>query len=409
MIAYHFPPLAGSSGIQRSLRFVQHLPRFGWEPLVLSANARAYERTSQDLDGEIPAGTVVRRAFALDAARHLALAGRHLASTARPDRWTSWRFDGVRQGMRLIDEFQPRAIWSTFPIATAHVIAAELHRRTALPWIADFRDPMAQEGYPPDPKTWQQFEAIEANAIRNARFSMFTTPSAVRDYRDRYAQQAERILLLENGYDEDTFAAVEQAGDTSAPLHPGAVTLLHSGIVYSAERDPTQLFEALGRLRQSGDIVPGTFKLRFRASANDQLLHRLAAEHAVEPLVDICPPIDYREALREMLRADALLVMQGANCNDQIPAKIYEYQRAGRPILCLTDPAGDTAAVMRGAGGNAIARLDRADEIVAMLPDFVRAVRAHAVATPDAEAVRSASRRSRTEVLAHRLDDALRG
>lgn len=25
MIAYHFPPLAGSSGIQRTLRFVQHL------------------------------------------------------------------------------------------------------------------------------------------------------------------------------------------------------------------------------------------------------------------------------------------------------------------------------------------------------------------------------------------------
>jgi hypothetical protein len=24
MIAYHFPPLAGSSGIQRTLRFVQH-------------------------------------------------------------------------------------------------------------------------------------------------------------------------------------------------------------------------------------------------------------------------------------------------------------------------------------------------------------------------------------------------
>jgi hypothetical protein len=37
MIAYHFPPLAGSSGIQRTLRFVQHLPKFGWEPIVLSA------------------------------------------------------------------------------------------------------------------------------------------------------------------------------------------------------------------------------------------------------------------------------------------------------------------------------------------------------------------------------------
>ena len=54
MIAYHFPPLAGSSGIQRTLRFVQHLPKFGWEPIVLSADPRAYERTSDDLMQEIP-------------------------------------------------------------------------------------------------------------------------------------------------------------------------------------------------------------------------------------------------------------------------------------------------------------------------------------------------------------------
>jgi len=38
------------------------------------------------------------------------------------------------------------------------------------------------------------------------------------------------------------------------------------------------------------------------------------------------------------MAADALLVMQASNCNAQIPAKIYEYLRAGKPILALTDP-----------------------------------------------------------------------
>lgn len=73
MIAYHFPPLAGSSGIQRTLRFVQHLPDFGWEPLVLTADPRAYESTSDDLLAEIPQGTLVRRSLALDTARHLSI------------------------------------------------------------------------------------------------------------------------------------------------------------------------------------------------------------------------------------------------------------------------------------------------------------------------------------------------
>ena len=148
MIAYHFPPLAGSSGIQRTLRFVQHLPKFGWEPMVLSAHPRAYERTSDDLMADIPEGAIVRRAFALDTARHLSIAGRYIGAMARPDRWVSWKIGAVHEGMRLIRQFRPQAIWSTYPIATAHLIGAELQKRSGLPWIADFRDPMVQDGYP---------------------------------------------------------------------------------------------------------------------------------------------------------------------------------------------------------------------------------------------------------------------
>src|SRR5690606_11187190 len=47
------------------------------------------------------------------------------------------------------------------------------------------------------------------------------------------------------------------------------------------------------------------------------------------------------------LGADLLLVFQGTNFNTQIPAKIYEYLRAGRCIMALLDPSGDTAAQLR--------------------------------------------------------------
>ncbi|MHB1249285.1 MAG: glycosyltransferase, partial [Polaromonas sp.] len=204
MIAYHFPPLAGSSGIQRTLRFVQHLPALGWQPLVLSAHPRAYEKTSDDLLADVPADTVVRRAFALDTARHLQLGGRYLGWMARPDRWISWKFDAIRQGLKLIDAFKPDVIWSTYPIATAHVIASKLQRKTGLPWIADFRDPMAQEDYPVDLRTRQMYRDIEADAAAQARYCVFTTPGAARLYQQRYPAAASRMVVLENGYDEES-------------------------------------------------------------------------------------------------------------------------------------------------------------------------------------------------------------
>ena len=90
MIAFQFPPFAMSSGVQRTLRFVQHLPAHGWSPIVLSAHPRAYSAVSADLLKEVPPDTVVERAFALDAARHLSIAGRYPGFLARPDRWRSW-------------------------------------------------------------------------------------------------------------------------------------------------------------------------------------------------------------------------------------------------------------------------------------------------------------------------------
>lgn len=407
MIAYHFPPLAGSSGIQRTLRFVQHLPAFGWEPLVLTVMPQAYERTSADLMGDVPAGTIVKRAFALDTARHLAVNGRYAGWMARPDRWRSWQFAGIWQGMRLIERYRPDAIWSTYPIPTAHVIGSALHRRSRLPWIADFRDPMAQAGYPADPLTWKSFKAIEMNAVSNASFSTFTTPSAAEDYRKRYPEARERIVVLENGYDEESFAAVSPA--PTLALNPGAITLLHSGIVYPEERDPTQLFAALQRLVKSGQLRAGELKIRFRAPVHDNLLQTLAQQCGVAEFIEILPPVPYREALLEMLRADALLVMQAANCNAQIPAKIYEYLRAGRPIIGLTDPAGDTAGVLRDAGIDALAQIDSADEITALLPGFIRAVKEGRARLADRDFVAKASRSGRTAALARLLSKSIEG
>lgn len=407
MIAYHFPPLAGSSGIQRTLRFVQQLPGFGWQAAVLTVNTRAYSRTANDLLAELPPQTIVRRAFALDTARHLALGRFYVRAMARPDRWVSWRFDGIRQGMRLLREFQPQVIWSTYPIATAHIIGAELQRRSGLPWIADFRDPMAQPGYPPDTGTWRSFKAIEECVMQQAQLSLFTTPSAAASYAALYPRARSRIGVLENGYDEASF---ESASSTlppdRPPLQPGAVTLLHSGIVYPAERDPTQLFVAMRLLLDRREIVPGNFQVRFRAPAHGALLRRLGAQHGVGDLIEICPPIPYREALGEMLCADALMVLQAANCNAQVPAKIYEYLRAKRPILCLSDPAGDTARVVREAGIDAVVRLNDASEIAQLLSRFIADHRDGKLESYTATqgAVEAASRLERTRQLAAEFD-----
>ena len=408
MIAFQFPPFAMSSGVQRTLRFVQHLPISGWQPIVLSAHPRAYPASSADLLKEIPPGTVVERAFALDAARHLAIAGRYPGFLGRPDRWRSWALGAIPAGLRLIRQYRPDVLWSTYPIATAHHIALRLHRLTGIPLVADFRDPMAQEGYPEDPRTWQAFNRIEQGLASDAAKLVFVTPSARAMYRARYPAVADdRFEMIENGFDEESFAAAE-AGLDYTPLNAGCFTLLHSGIVYPSERDPSALFAALGRLRREGRIGAGALRIRFRAPVHDELLRRLASESGTEDWVEVLPAVPYRQALEEMLRADGLLVMQASNCNEQIPAKLYEYFRARRPILGLADPAGDTGVTMRNSGVAHIARLEDTFAVEAALTSYLATVRAGTPPAPVLPRLSAMSRLARASELAAVLDDIRR-
>ena len=405
MVAYHFPPLAGSSGIQRTLRLVQQLPEFGWEPLVLSARPFAYERTSDDLMSEIPPGTVVRRALALDTARHLSVAGRYLSRLALPDRWTSWRFDGVRAGMELIRRYRPQALWSTFPIATAHLIGSELQRRSGLPWIADFRDPIVQPEHPADPEMRRQHRKIEAQALRSARLALFATAGAAADCSARNPQTEARIDVLENGYDEAAFAAAERLAGTVSRDPQAPHVLLHSGIVYPDERDPSQLFAALRRLHAEGSIRPGRLLVRMRAAVHEDAIRSLAQQHGVADYLDLAPALNYVEALAEMLNAGALLLLQASNCNQQVPAKLYEYFRARRPILALTDAQGDTARVLRKAGVERTASLASATEIAALIRAHLATQGQGLLADP--QQIERHSRRSRSRQLAAWLDSMI--
>ena len=405
MIAYHFPPLAGSSGIQRTLRFARHLPRLGWQPLVLTAHPRAYERTSDDLLQAVEPGTVVERAFALDSARHLALMGYYPAFTARPDRWISWWLGAVPKGLAMIRRYRPDAIWSTYPVATAHRIGHTLRRLSRLPWIADFRDPMAQEGYPADPKTWKSFRAIEESVFRHASCSVFVTPGAARMYRDRYPQlPPNRIEIIENGYDEESFGGLDQAAARDGPLVPGRITLLHSGVVYPSERDPRHFFQALRRMLDQGRLRPDELRVRLRAAGHERLLRRLIDAEGLGQIVELAAPIAYRDALREMMRAEGLLVLQAGNCNDQVPAKVYEYLRCARPVLGLTDPAGDTAGLLNRAGLHHVARLDAPGEIAQELRRFLDELKSGTAPLPDPGVVQEASRWQRAKALAALLE-----
>jgi len=413
LIAFHFPPCGLSSGLQRTLSFSRDLLEYGWSPLVLSAHPRVYRATKTDQLSQIPISVPVRRAFALDSTNHLGFRGRYLGWTALPDAWVTWLLGAVPAGLSMIRRYKPKVIWSTYPLSTAHLIGLILHRITGIPWIADFRDPMTeidpitQQRFPQDPSLWRTRRWIERNSLEQCARAVFVTPGALQIHRGRYPHLASRMTVIGNGYDEANFMAAEHNVNPSLAKR-GKLLFVHSGVLYPGpDRDPSAFFEALTILRQGGKISAGSIEIRLRATGYDDHYHRLIREFRLEDVVFLEPAIPYQDALAEMLAADGLLIFQGSTSNPAVPAKLYEYLRARRPIFALVDQAGDTAAVLRQSGAGTLVPLDVSAQIAEGFLAFLSQIESGTSVLPTQEAIEKHSRKLKARELADLMDEVI--
>lgn len=407
MIAFHVPPAAMGSGHLRTLGFARYLPEFGWDPIVLSARALAYPRTAPITPDAIPEGCVIHRALAFDARRHFGINGKYPGFLAQPDRWSSWWPAAVAQGLRLIRRHQVRAIWSTYPIMTAHCVARTLSGVAKLPWIADFRDPVTSSVEAENPFSVASQRRWEGRVLRSASRAVFTTPGALLDYAEHYPEvgRGGRLSVIGNGYDEAAFVDLP----TAPPRRDGRpLMLLHSGLLYPEGRDPVPFFSALARLKAAGLAGPARFKVMLRASGWEARYQQEIDRLGITDIVTLAPPVGNREALIEQATADGLLLFQGGKFDRQIPAKVYEYLRIGRPIFALVGPEGDTASVLRETGGAMVVPPEHTDAIEARLVAFIDALREGRAPTAGLDVVAEYSRKEGARSLA-RLLEAVHG
>ena len=404
MVAYHFPPQAGSSGLLRSLKFCRYLPEFGWSPTVLTIHPRAYDRVNNSQLAEISPEIEVIRAFGWDTHRHLSIRGAYPHALALPDRWASWLLGAVPTGLYAMRKHGIDAIFTTFPIATAVLIGYVLHRLSGKPWIVDLRDSMTEDEYPQDPHTRSIYRWIERKAVRHAAKILFTAPGAIRMYHQRYPElEADRCLLVPNGYDEPDF-------DGIASRPPGRqLRLVHSGLIYPWERDPRPFFRALARLKAEEQISSESLSVELRACGAETEFQKDVAALGIEDIVHFLPALPYRAALQDAADSDALLLLQAECCDHQIPAKAYEYLRLRKPILALATAGGDTAGLLNETGGATIVDLADENAIHDAMPNFLQQVRAAIHPLPTVAKTKLLSRRSQAERLAACLREAVAG
>lgn len=337
IVTYHFPPSA-ASGSFRMLGFARHLPRHGWRAVVVAPPSLPWEPVDPDLPGQLSPETVVD---------HVAYPTSRVVRRVAPI--SAWLPRAARACASAIRGRRPEAVLTSGPPQQVHWLGLWLKRRYGLPWLADFRDPWYPEGRfdrGRDLASWR-VGLQEAAVMRAADVVIANAPGACQVLRDAYPQHRAKFVTLPNGYDRETFEALNAGAPTRAPGSP--VRIVHAGAIYVG-RDPRPFLDAVKTLSESDAQPPIRVEFFGPPPESDLDLRREAEARGLSDVVTVAGQVPYARALREMAGADVLLLMDSPGRTVGVPAKLYEYIGAGRPVLALGERDGDLARVLAQSG-----------------------------------------------------------
>jgi glycosyltransferase involved in cell wall biosynthesis len=403
VVSYYFPPFNGPV-TQHAQWLLKYLPEHGLEPHVLSSSVFFGENAGappiRSGVHSIPDGARARRVA-------VALGKLEMYLQVKARLWDlgfGWAAAyGLRAGVELLRGGDFVGIVSVSPSISSHWLAWRLKRSfPALTWIADFTDPFVDNPFRNTPPALRDAERRLERALFVAADHLAANTEQVRlVWADRYPELQSRMFVMPNGFDPEE--RIEPL-----PIPPRDVpTLAHVGAVYGG-RLPNALFDALYELVEAGRLAPGSVCVEFLGSTSFdhvQRPERLRAlrDRGIVRVRDVQVP--RREALDYAARADSLLVLDITEPHDarlQLPSKLFDCIRIGRPILAFTGADSPTESVLSSSGipHRIIHNRRPIDEVKDGLVEFLRAPRADARPSPwilqtfDARAiVRSAAER----------------
>lgn len=359
MISPHFPP-SRLVGAKRGLTFARHLPRHGWDPVVV---ALPFEQNRDPaLDGLVPdvpvwrgfrSGPVAwlqdrassRTAVDPAADRRAAKAEQHapphaLARLRRElgglpvDRYLKfqpWVFAGA---LRLLRRHRCRLIHVSAGPFSGLMLAWALAEASGLPLVCDLRDPWAHD--PIYSEAWTPLgrrvaRTIEAGAFRRAGRVVMNSASALAHYRAVYegVLPAEHFECIRNHFDPALYGPLP-----SPPGADGPFEVVFFGHL-TPVRDGQLFFEAWRRFIDAEGLAPGEAVLTTlgtRTPADEAAIERLRLGAFVQ--THGWMPFTASRAL--LGRADLLLDITHPRHRLRIAGKLYDYMAAGRPILSIT-------------------------------------------------------------------------
>jgi glycosyltransferase involved in cell wall biosynthesis len=367
VITYYWPP-AGGAGVQRWLKFSKYLPRYGWEPVILTVDPQfaAYPALDASLVKDISENIEVHRTKATDWFRlytsdKLKVPSGGFAVNPDnspkgkisrfirgnffiPDPRRGWNKFAFRKACELIETREISHIVTTSPPHSTQLIGLRLKKRfPEINWISDLRDAWTDIYYYnlfyPTFISKSIDRHFEKGVLHNADQIITVGNNLAKTFISKKAGIDSKIYIIPNGYDEEDFEGI-------SPQLPDKFTITYTGML--SEAYPMEGFlSALAMLEKDGldfllrfaGIIPETLRLKINSFISSTKTEFISY-------------IPHLGAIKLMARSSVLLLIipETGKSASITPGKLFEYLASGKPVVCLGPHDGDAADILEESG-----------------------------------------------------------
>jgi hypothetical protein len=372
----HFPP-SNLAGVHRPRLFAQHLPSFGWEPVVLTVKAKYYEETPDyNLIKLLPPGLRIEKVKAFPVTRPRIIGDIGLRAF----------FQLYRKAKQMIQSERIDFLYIPIPSFYCALLGRWLHHSTGIKYGIDYIDPWVHH--------FPGSERVFSRHWFSTRLAQFLEPIAVK--------KASLVTGVAAGYYEPVL-------DRNPHLKTQAVS---GAMPYGGEQSDHDLLSQLDiqpylfhkqpskmQLVYAGAMLPkayGPLEAVFKSIALQPDLFKQVAFHFIgtgkttndpngfniKPLAEkyglwqsvvfeYPKRIPYLDVLVHLEEADGVFIL-GSTEAHYTPSKAYQAVLSGKPILAVLHQKSSAVKVLRESRAGVVLDFDGVKDLEKIVNDFMQ-------------------------------------